>query len=129
MEGYHNQDTNHMSYADPTMLDFMVHARTIWQQESGEIDKTTQTEDCKFREMFGCGLLIAFSVWNIMSKNDLIPEGGSIFHYLWSLMFMKVYARTSVMSTLASADDKTFQKWVWVFIWAIASLETMVVSH
>ena len=86
----------------------MVHARTIWQQESGEIDKTTQTEDRKFCETFGCGLLIAFSVWNIMSKNDLIPDGGSIIHYLWSLIFMKVYARTSVMSILASADDKTF---------------------
>lgn len=48
---------------------------------------------------------------------------------LWALMFLKTYAKESVLSGMAgSVDEKTFRKWVWLFVCAIASLESNVVS-
>ena len=100
-----------MRFIDPSMLDFMVYARSMWRQNSGEVDKTTQTEDRKFRETFGCGLLVAFSVWNILLKSDVIPDGGTILHFLWTLMFLKVYATEKIMTSMAgNVDEKTYRK-------------------
>ena len=54
---------------------------------------------------------------------------GTVEHYFWALMFMKVYGKMHVMCTLAGGcDPKTFRKWSWIFIEAIASCEYLVVS-
>ena len=65
-----------------------------------------------------------------------VKGGGSAkpFHLLWSLMFLKIYATESVTrTTLASmkepTTEKTYRKWVKIFVKAISFLESEVVSY
>ena len=49
--------------------------------KKGDNGSMTQTEDRRFRETFGVGLLVAFTAWNLLEKQDMIPEGGAILHF------------------------------------------------
>ena len=60
---------------------------------------------------------------------NYLPEGGTIEHLLWALMFMKIYPKRKAMSVLCGGVDKdTWAKWVFIFLDAIACLEPCVVS-
>jgi hypothetical protein len=112
----------------PEVQDFLRLAREIWSREPYKA-RTTQTEDRDFREHFGCGVLVALSLWGLLLTTDLLPDGGTIDHLLWTLLFMKTYAKQKTMCSLCGGiDPQTFQKWVSQFIEAISSLEPMVVS-
>ena len=43
------------------------------------------------------------------------------------MMFMKIYSQEHIHASLAGVDEKTFRKWSWIFIDAIAGLEYEVV--
>jgi hypothetical protein len=113
----------------PTGDDFLRLGRAIWSKDPVKAGALA-TEDRKFREFFGCGHEIACSVWCLLTDNDLVPEKGTMEHLLWTLLFMKVYAKENTLASLADSkpDPKTFQKWVWAFIPAIALLEPQLVS-
>jgi len=52
-----------------------------------------------------------------------------VIHYLWVLMFMKIYSfETALCGHAGGVDPKTFGKWIWPFIRALAELEYTVVS-
>ena len=102
--------------------------RAIWQKDTTTA-RSTLTEDRDFRELFGCGALIAIMLWQMLIEFLFLPEGGSMEHFLWSLMLMKVYGKERTLCSLAGGvDPKTFRKWTWQFISAIADLESRVVS-
>lgn len=104
------------------------YARNIWSRDRDKV-RSTQSEDRDFREHFGCGALVAHSIWELLLEHSLLPPGGCLFHLLWALMFMKVYGKESTMCSLAGGvDKKTFRKWTWFFVNAISNLETYVVS-
>ena len=108
--------------------DVIRHARMIWGRDPDKA-RTTLTEDRCFREYFGCGAQTALALWALILSSAMLPEGGSLQHMLWTLLFMKVYTKSEVMSRLCGGADKTtIRKWVWLFIPAIASLESLVVS-
>jgi hypothetical protein len=87
------------------------------------------TEDRCFREHFGCGAQTALALWALIVSSAMLPEGGSLHHTLWTLLFMKVRAKSEVMSRSCGGADKTaIRKWVWLFVPAIASLESLVAS-
>jgi hypothetical protein len=89
----------------------------------------SQTEDCRFRELFGCGPLEAASAWRKMEAHSCLVIGGGIHHMLWGLLLMKQYATEQVLCKIAGdVDAKTFRKWAWLFISALAHLEAEVVS-
>ena len=90
--------------------------------------RSEQVEDCAFREMFGCSVLTSIIAWKLLSRYDMLPCGGKIHHLLWTLFFMKTYSKSKVMASTAGTDEKTMRKWVWLFIPALASLHTVVVS-
>ena len=51
-------------------------------------------------------------------------------HFLWTMMFLKVYATEEVMRKLTGgADQKTICKWVHLFIGAISGPEFHLVSQ
>jgi hypothetical protein len=86
-------------------------------------------EDLTFHEFFGCGPDVAMIAWDLLHLYALMPDGGGIHHYLWALMWLKVYSRLRVMTALCGRIDKeTMMKWVMKFIYAIAYLEPFVVS-
>ena len=118
----------------PTLGDLLMKGREIWGRDQN-IVRSTMTEDRDFREFFGCGALIALQLWNLLFTTGTIPVGGTLMHLLWTLLFLKVYPQSSVLSRLCGgADPKTIRKHVWGedldigFIEAIANLEPFVVS-
>jgi hypothetical protein len=82
----------------------------------------------RFHAFFGvdpetCALLYDFVGVNV----DI--NGAKPVHLLWALPFLKVYAAEEILCALVGGvDPKTFRKWAWYFVGAIASLEAEFVS-
>ena len=110
-------------------IDIMLKlARTMWNRDEYK-SRSIMTEDRDFREFFGCNILVAFDLWEMLVDDHLVPDEGCIEKFLWSLMFLKVYAKERTMCSLAGGiDPKTFRSWVSKFILAMANLESSVVS-
>ena len=112
-----------------TPLDFMEETRLMWRRDP-KVKRSDKSEDRDFREHFGCGVTVVHTVWMMMESRDLIPNDGMIHHLLWTLMFLKSYAKEKIICTLVGIrDPKTLRKWVWMFIDRIAELESSVVSN
>ena len=113
-----------------TETDLIEIAREMWHRgKANNKIKSESTEDRGFREFFGCGLSVAGEVWDMLQRYNILPEGGMPSHFLWALMFMKIYGKEKNLCTLAGGvDKKTYRKWVWKLLTAIADLESQVVS-
>ena len=87
-------------------------------------------EEHQFCEMFGVGAQVAKTCWNMLLTLFYLPKGGLLTHFLWTLCFIKVYPKQGPLCMLCgNADHKTVHKWVWLFIEAIANLESHLVSQ
>ena len=107
--------------------DVLRKAREIWNRNPDK-SRAITTEDREFRTHFGCGVLVFITLWNLLLKTNLRPDGGRIEHLLWTLLFLKEYCKQSVLCSMCGGIDKeTLKKWTWSFIDAIASLESLVV--
>ena len=117
-------------FARSTEMEVIEVAREIWHRGRNSKVKAASSEDRDFREFFGCGLSVASEVWDVLKKEDVLPQDGLTCHLLWALMFMKIYGKEKNLCTLAGGvDKKTFRKWAWLFVIAIANLESSVVSN
>ena len=117
---------------DPTPNDLILVGKEI-QNKTGRKIGSKVTEDRAFREFFGTNPFVATALWNMLAVHDFIPAEGEIKHFLWTLNFMKVYPKQGVVCSIAggssgAVDPKTFRKYMWPFIHAIADLEPVVVS-
>ena len=107
---------------------FMEIAREMWGRDNKK-ERCENTEDRDFREFFGCCFFVASKTYELLFSEELLPTGGSLSHFLWALMFMKIYGKERNLCTLAGGvDKKIFRKWAWLFVDAIVSLEPEVVS-
>jgi hypothetical protein len=107
-------------------------ARDI-QNRVSRVVGTDEMEDRHFREFFGTSIGLVMMVWDLLVHHSLLPEKGLPKHLLWALYFLKVYPKQSpgcsvVGASAGAVDPKTFRKWVWAFIVAIAELVDEVVS-
>ena len=77
----------------PSMNDAYMLGKEMMNRVRNKLGVTFRgwTEDRRFRSFFGAGVLTVIDVWSRMKAEDLIPEGGKFHHYLWALMFMKLY--------------------------------------
>ena len=103
------------------------------QNRSGSSIGAFLPEDRRFREFFGIGANVALVLWNTLLEYGVIPEGGLIIHMLWALHWMKVYPKQHAGSAAAGGsggaiDPKTWKKYYWPFVEAIALVEPFVVS-
>ena len=65
----------------------------------------------------------------MLVEGSMIPfQGAKAFHLLWALMFLKLYAAECVLASIAAVNEKTYRKWAWAFVDALADLHTQVVS-
>jgi hypothetical protein len=114
-----------------TVENFLYEARKVWLRKDPFKAQAEATEDRNFREFFGCPVEVCLTLWNLLVDNDLLPsEDAKPQHLLWTLMFMKIYAKTKALCTLCGGIDKnTLYKWVFAFIDAIPYLESTVVSY
>ena len=119
-------------WSAPNPEDFLYYARLIWSNDSLLFHRkkgTVQSEERMFRQYFGCGILVCLNLWCALVESDSVPVSGTMSHLLWTLMFLRVYAKERVLCTLAGGVNRnTFSKWTWLFIDAIVRLESQVVS-
>ena len=114
---------------EPIIDDVLVHARRIWQRDPYK-QRAVSSEDDDFRSFFGCGPIVFLSLWNLLAISNAVPDGGTIEHLLWTLMFLKLYSGQKALCALAGGvDPETFRTWVWKFVLAVAELESEVVSN
>ena len=86
-------------------------------------------EQQRFRAMFGTSPEICSLLWDHLDPPNSMPNEVKAFHLLWGLMFLKLYASEVVHCAIAGGvDEKTFRKWSWLFVSAIADLSPNVVS-
>ena len=93
------------SNSEKIEIEELLHlGRSIWNRDIYK-ERSTKSEDRDFREYFGCGILVAINIWNCLVRYKYLPKGGQPHHYLWSLMFMKVYGTEDVMKNLVDTKD------------------------
>ena len=111
-----------------TVLDVLEVTREMWSRDNSE-NRSLGSEERDFRSMFGCGILVASKLWNILVRFGLLPERGELKHLMWTLCFLKTYAKSSALAKLCrGADAKTIRYWNWQFILALSNLEPHIVS-
>ncbi len=98
----------------------------------GKLDKNAP-EDMRFCTFYGVLAIAVLDAWRKLTYHALVPKGEWFFHLLWALMFMKLYVTEPDMCANAGGscgdvDPRTFRKWVWPFIEALAELQYKVVS-
>lgn len=87
-----------------------------------------ESESLRFRATFGTTPNVCARVWQLLDPMETMPTGVSPKHLLMALMFLKLYCSETVHGLFAGVNRKTFRKWSWLFVEAIASLEHDVVS-
>lgn len=80
----------------------------------------------KYVAHFGVDSLVTAKIWD-MTKPSL-PTKVKPKHLLWALMFMKVYNSELVFASWAGVTPKTYRKYCWMIIEAIAKQVRNVVS-
>ena len=104
------------------------------QNRSGQKLCAHSTEDRRFREYFGASVTVAMIAWSLLNEHEKLEVGSEVTHLLWAMYFVKCYPLTqegcAAAGTAAkgAVDPKTWKKWVWPMIWALADLESEVVS-
>ncbi len=75
------------------------------------------TEDVRFRQFFGISATTVLCAWSKLQHEGLVTDGIYFYHFLWTLMFMKIYAKEKHMFALVGGvNPKTFRKYVWPLI-------------
>ena len=126
-----NNSHPNQSNVDPSTLHTVFRcARDIWrEEETSKSKKSLQMETRKFLEFFGCSPIVTASLWSLLVRKNLVPQGGTITKLLWTLLFLKVYSATETLcQTVRVKSPNTFRKHVWGFIESIAMLENDLVS-
>jgi hypothetical protein len=97
-------------------------------KKNRDANLTSLTEDRRFREMFGCGILVAHDTWMHLEADGSL-ESRSIEDMMRALMFMKSYGKEGTMSVMVGTiDEKTYRKRLWPMVEAIGALESTVVG-
>jgi hypothetical protein len=119
---------------DLTMVEDFYRLGKEVQNRSGQKLCVEGTEDRRFREYFGGSVHTAINAWKLLNEHNKLDEGSEVSHMLWSMYFMKCYPRTQEACAAAgqadsgAVDPKTWKKYVWPMIYALADLEAEVVS-
>jgi hypothetical protein len=84
----------------------------------------------RYREMFGCSPFLCSVIWEyLIDGGQLVAATRGIRseHLLWALMFLKLYQTEAVSALVCRCDEKTYRKWIWIVIRALADVD--VVRH
>ena len=104
----------------------VVNEGTFWGfLESLNVRREGNQKDHRlFRALFGCPPLVCVDLWETCS----FPQGTAPKHMMWALLFLKVYATEDVLCSILRCCRKTFRKWLWPTVLAIAKAKPIVVS-
>lgn len=104
----------------------VVNEGTFWGfLESLNVHREGNQKDHRlFRALFGCPPLVCVDLWETCS----FTRGTAPKHMMWSLLFLKVYATEDVLCSILRCCRRTFRKWLWPTVLAIAKAKPIVVS-
>lgn len=80
-----------------------------------------------FKSWFGCSPEICVILWEFIRVDESVckhSRAGPI-HLLWVLMFLKLYGPVRVLASICGVDEKTFLKYVWMFLDALSCLDVV----
>lgn len=125
--------TNKRKKGDELTTAYVYSIARVIQNTYNMADWTETAKDRLFRDFFGCGAYIVVLLWNMMDELDVLPHEVEVVHLLWTLYWMKCYPTESPCTATVGkqgrkVDPKTFRKYVYPIVYAIASLEPYVVS-
>jgi hypothetical protein len=105
-------------------------ARNIFKKKNGYKNKTTTRLDNEIcQSLIGTSYEICAELWNLINPVLSVSRNAQPKHLLWALLLMKQYSTEEVnVRLVGGADNKTYRKWSWLFIEAIANLKASVVS-
>ena len=100
------------------------------------IDQTStgslQTQYRRFKAHFGIDWLICGKLWMLLLPlfcDDSYNLGGAKKkHLLWTLLFLRLYDTEEILAAKVGAVEKTYRKWVWLFVDLISYLQVDIVS-
>ncbi len=72
---------------------------------------------------FGVYSAVFSTVWKLSGDNH--PHDSQLWHSLWALLFLKVYATEHVNAAIVGADGNTFRKWSRRFLKLITDLKVV----
>lgn len=90
----------------------------------------THTKGRRFKAFFHQSPVMCSYGWRHLVESGWLdsinrPEPK---HYLWTMMFLKLYGTEEVNASRVGCDEKTFRKWVWFYAEGIANLDKVFVS-
>ena len=87
---------------------------------------------CHFKAHFGIDWIVCAKLWVLLlplfSDNSYNLAGAKMVHLLWPLMFLRLYNTEDILAAKVGVVEKTFQKWVCLFIDLISYLEVHLVT-
>ena len=99
----------------------------IGKSSTGSIN----TQFRRFKSHFGIDWFLCAKLWVLLIPilyDQSHPKGAKTKHLLWTLMFLRLYDTEEILSGKVTADEKTYRKWVWIFIGYIYYLQVDFVS-
>ena len=110
---------------------FATVVREVFGKKTGYSNKTIRALDTEICEsLIGTSYQVCSELWNLISPTDIENlKGGHPKHLLWALLFLKCYCTEPILTrVVGGVDGKTFRKWAWLFVSAMAGLKQRVVS-
>ena len=83
----------------------LIEIDRVWWNKGKYKQKCAATENHDFSEFFGCSLCVAGTTYDMLVREDLLPENGQHHHLLWALLLMKVYGKEKTLCTIVGGVD------------------------
>eukprot|EP00804_Cyclotella_cryptica_P009884 CCRYP_014185-RA/>CCRYP_014185-RA protein AED:0.05 eAED:0.05 QI:0/0/0/1/1/1/2/0/295 len=82
----------------------------------------------RWMSCFGARPEVMAKLWTLIDPVDTMPNGAEPKHMTWAFYYMKQYPTEEVTAiNVGGFDEKTTQKWIWLFIEAISYQEHKVI--
>ena len=93
------------------------------------------TFEQRYKQTFGLSPFLTSVLWYrlVTAAEDTessysLPLSTQPKHLLWALLFLRIYATEAINANITGSSKKTFRKWSWIVVNAIADLYSTVVS-
>lgn len=100
---------------------------TFWSQGLSYANRSTSLSSLTgirvFKSFYGIAPEVCSKLWRLLADK---PSNSEPKYLLWALFFLKRYNTEHVNAALVKCDEKTFRKWIWIFIKLLSSLELVL---
>jgi len=109
---------------------FILAARPILKSRTASLEGVM---DCQcWMSCFGAEPEVVVNLWMRIDPKMTMPKGAKAKHIMWTLYVLKLYnaQEVNIQNIDRNPVEKTFRKWVWLFIEAISTKSfQLLLSH